>query len=257
MFAEERRAKILEMVHREQRVLAKDLADLFQLSIDSIRRDLSIMEEQGLLKKTHGGAIPANQVRVAPLPPDLRYGDGSAHENAISKQAASYVQPNDTVFIGGAGIHYGILRYLPRTFPITIITNSMKIAEATRDWEHIETYFIGGKVKPSGNITDSLANEWVRQFTIDLCFLTGGGVSAKGISTSTPEAAGFTRTISEVSRRKIGLAPHNKLGTDAFAKAVSIQSIDLLITDEEAAKETIEKIESKGVQVIVARIEAS
>jgi DeoR family fructose operon transcriptional repressor len=92
------------------RVMVKDLADLFQLSIDSIRRDLSIMEEQGLLKKTHGGAIPAIQVRTAPLPPELLYGDGSPHENAIAKLAASYIQPKDTVFIGGAGVHFGMLK---------------------------------------------------------------------------------------------------------------------------------------------------
>ena len=58
MFAEERRQKILALSHQDKRVIAKDLAERFEISIDSIRRDLTIMEEQGLLQKTHGGAIP-------------------------------------------------------------------------------------------------------------------------------------------------------------------------------------------------------
>ena len=58
MFAEERRQKILALPHQDKRVIAKDLAERFEISIDSIRRDLTIMEEQGLLQKTHGGAIP-------------------------------------------------------------------------------------------------------------------------------------------------------------------------------------------------------
>lgn len=58
MFAEERRQKILALLHQDKRVIAKDLAERFEISIDSIRRDLTIMEEQGLLQKTHGGAIP-------------------------------------------------------------------------------------------------------------------------------------------------------------------------------------------------------
>src|SRR3546814_1091411 len=66
----------------------------------SIRRDLTIMEEKGLLKRTHGGAIPASKVRTSPLPPEQRYNDGAPHQNAISKLAASFIQEKDTVYIG-------------------------------------------------------------------------------------------------------------------------------------------------------------
>lgn len=68
MFAEERRQKILALLHQEKRVIAKELAERFEISIDSIRRDLTIMEEQGLLQKTHGGAIPSMKVRQPPQP---------------------------------------------------------------------------------------------------------------------------------------------------------------------------------------------
>jgi DeoR/GlpR family transcriptional regulator of sugar metabolism len=255
MFAEERRQKIWELLQKQQRVLAKELAEMFGVSVDSIRRDLSIMEEQGLLKKTHGGAIPIPKVRTLPPPPAIRYGKPSPHIRAIAKMAASYIQEGDTVFIGSAGIHHSMLQYLPRNKTFTVVTHSIQIADALRENEYIDTYLIGGRVKPSGSITDTLATEFIGQFTIDLCFATGGGISERGISTSTPEVAGFGRAVAEVSRRLIGLAPHDKLGIDCFAKMIPIQRIDLVITDEEADQDAVRKLTNQGIKVIMAKAE--
>ncbi|WP_219838888.1 DeoR/GlpR family DNA-binding transcription regulator [Paenibacillus sp. R14(2021)] len=257
MFAEERRQKILTLLHQEQRVLAKDLAEKFMLSIDSIRRDLTIMEEKGLLKKTHGGAIPAMKVRQAPQSPETRYGDGSPQGRAVAKAAVSYIREHDTVFIGSGSISYVLLALLPDHMPLTIVTNSMRVAEELREREWIDTYFIGGRIKPSGNITDSLANEFVRQFKFDISFATGGGVSEEGIFVATPEVAAFGRSVSAVSRRRIGITTHHSLGNDGFAKVGPIEDLDLLITDEDADPEAIERIRALGVQVIVAQTENS
>ncbi|NIK77825.1 DeoR/GlpR family transcriptional regulator of sugar metabolism [Paenibacillus castaneae] len=255
MFAEERRVKILSLLNQEKRVLAKDLAVKFQISIDSIRRDLSIMEEQGLLKKTHGGAIPASHVRQSPAPPELRYGNGTPQGHAIAKLAVSYIRENQTVFIGSGSLSYLLLKHLPEGMPLTVLTNCMRAADVLRERDWIDTYFIGGRVKPSGNITDALANEFIRQFKIDISFATGGGISENGISMATPEVAAFSRAVSAVSRQLIGLATHHTLGNDAFAKALPIEELDLLITDEEADPEAIERIRALGVSVIVAHTE--
>lgn len=111
MFAEERREKILALLNEDKRVIAKDLAEKFQISIDTIRRDLSILGNKGLLNKTHGGAIPAMQVRQAPLSPEKRYGKGTPHGQAITKVAATYIRENDTVFIGSGSLSYVLLEY--------------------------------------------------------------------------------------------------------------------------------------------------
>jgi len=250
LFAEERRVKIFELLQKEKRVLAKELAEMFQISIDSIRRDFTIMEEQGLLKKTHGGAIPAPQARQAPRASEERYGDGTPAQNAVAKQAASYVRENDTLFIGSGSTHYVLLKHLPERMPLTIVTNCMRAADALREKEWIDTYFIGGRVKRSGNVTDALANEFVRQFNIDIFFVTGGGISERGVSTATPEVAAFGRAVSSVSKRKIGLATYNIIGSDSFAKAMPIDELDLLITDDESDPEAVERIRSAGVHVI-------
>ena len=192
MFTEERRERILELLNTDGRVIAKELAERFDMSIDSIRRDLSIMEKDGLLKRTHGGAIELTRVRNLVAEPAKRYSDSSIYEDTIAKVAASYIQEDDSIFIGGASIHNAMLKYLPEV-SFTVITNSIEIAGHLREYKNIDTYLIGGKVKPSGNITDTFASELISRFSIDFYFSTGGGISLQGISTATPEVAYFSK----------------------------------------------------------------
>jgi len=251
MFTEERREKILELLNTDGRVIAKDLAERFDMSIDSIRRDLSIMEKDGLLKRTHGGAIELTRVRNLAAEPAKRYSDSSIYEDTIARVAVSYIQEGDSIFIGGASTHNAMLKYLPEV-SFTVITNSIEIAGYLREYKNIDTYLIGGKVKPSGNITDTLASELISRFSIDLYFSTGGGISLQGISTATPEVAYFSKRVSEIARRNICLVPHNKLGIDCFIRGESLKKIDIIITDEEASKETVQDFEKQGKQVVIA-----
>lgn len=252
MFSDERRQEILKMLEQSGRVLAKDLASKFEMSIDSIRRDLSIMEEQGLLKRTHGGAIPVTSVRLKARPPSERYGEGSEYQNAIAKLAASYIKENQTVFIGGASIHYVMLKYLPKEFAFTVLTNSVETAYHLRNFDNIQTYIIGGQVKNSGNITDALANEFARQFTVDLCFATAGALSAKGLSTATPEVAIFHKTVYNNSRKIIALAEHFKIGNDMFSGMYPVNKLNIIITDEETTSEQVDQLKAHGVEVLIA-----
>lgn len=254
MFAEERREQILSKVRSLGRVFAKELAEEMQVSIDTIRRDLTTMEEDGLLKRTHGGAVPLSKVRRFPMDDRIRYSEGTEHQNAVAKLAASYIEQGDTVFIGGASIHYILLKYLPIDRDYTVITNSLIIAEKLKSHCNIETYIVCGKVKSEEGIVDPLATEFIRTLRIDTAFLTGGGISAKhGLSSSTPEGAIFQRAVAEVSRRKICLANFDKVGTEFFSKTIDLKDLDILITDWESPDEEIEKIQQMGVKVLMAK----
>ena len=253
MFAEERREQILSKVKSLGRVLAKELVEEFQVSIDTIRRDLTTMEEDGLLKRTHGGAVPLSKVRRFPMDDRIRYSEGTEHQNAVAKIAASYIEQGDTLFIGGASIHYILLKYIPVDRNYTVITNSLIIAEKLKHHSNIETYIVCGKVKSEEGIVDSLATEFIRTLRIDTAFLTGGGISAKhGLSSSTPEGAIFQRAVAEVSRRKICLANFDKVGAEFFSKTINLNDLDVLITDWEAPDEEIMKIQQMGVKVLMA-----
>ncbi|MBS3682099.1 DeoR/GlpR transcriptional regulator [Ornithinibacillus massiliensis] len=256
MLAEERRQIILEILQKDGRVIAKELADLFQISVDSVRRDLSMMENQGLLQKTYGGAIALKalqKVRTLPTSESKRYGIPEPHQDAISKLASSYIQEHDTVFIGGAGIQYGMLKHLPVDIPFTLVTNSMKIAESVRKQKNITAYLIGGKLRgeSAGSIIDILAIEMMSKFSLDIGFITGGGITASGISTATPEGAAFARKVAEVSRKNICLAPNEKVGQNMFVTSVPIDKIDLIITDEAVSEKVIQDIEKTNAEIII------
>ncbi|MEA4826840.1 DeoR/GlpR family DNA-binding transcription regulator [Clostridium sp. JNZ J1-5] len=254
MFAEERREMILSMLKSKGRIFAKDLAEEFGISIDTIRRDLTTMEEQGLLKRTHGGAIPVSKVRRLPIDNKVRYSEGTEHQNAVAKLAAEYIDEGDTVFIGGASIHYILLKHLPLDKKYTVITNSLTIAEKLKSLNNVETYIVCGKIKSDEGIVDAVATEFIRNLRIDVAFLTGGGLSAKhGLSTTTPEGAIFQRTVAQVSRRKVCLANFDKVGTEFFSKTIDAKDLDIVITDWEAPDDEIEKIRGLGVKVIIAK----
>lgn len=161
------------------------------------------------------------------------------------------------MFIGSGSLTYLLLKHLPEQMPLTIVTNSMNVAEALREREWIDTYLIGGRVKPSGNMTDVLASESIRQFKFDIGFMTGGGISDEGIFVATPEVAAFGRAASAVSRRRIGMATHHVIGQDGFAKAGAVEDLDVLITDEKADQEVVKRIQETGVKVVVAKTEES
>lgn len=254
MFAEERRELILSRVKSLKRVLAKDLAEELQVSVDTIRRDLTLMDKKGLLKRTHGGAIALSKVRRLPMDEKIRYSSGTKHQNSVAKIAVSYIEEGDTVFIGGASIHYVLLKYLPIDKEYTVITNSLKIAEKLKDFSNIETYIVCGKIKSEEGMVDVLATDFIKNLRIDIAFLTGGGISARhGLSSSTPEGAIFQRTVAQVSRRKICLANFDKIGVEFFSKTIDIKDLDILITDWEAPNEEVNKMQKLGMKVLISK----
>ncbi|MDR7071816.1 DeoR/GlpR family DNA-binding transcription regulator [Fictibacillus barbaricus] len=256
MFSEERREKILELLKNEGRVLAKELSEALQVSIDSIRRDLSSMEDNGLLKRTHGGAIPVTEVRKGPSPNAVRFGEGSKYERAIAREAVKWIKERDTIFLSGGGMYHELLKHLPN-IPLTVVTNSLVTADFLRERENVDVYVIGGKVKNSGNMTDALAMNGVNQFTFDLAFVSGGGISARGITTATPEVAAFISAVGKVSRKSVGLFPHYKVGVNAFAQVGPVTNLDVVITDEESPRDHLQSLEQQGVKVLIASTEST
>jgi DeoR family fructose operon transcriptional repressor len=252
MFSEERQRRIMEQLRKDGRVVARKLAEQFQVSVDSIRRDLDTLEQQGLLKRTHGGAVLLSEVRLMPPAPEDRYAPAEPWEDAIAREAALRIERNMTVFIGGGRLHVLMIRHLPREFSFTVVTNSLRTADALRQLDHVDTYLVGGQVKPSGNITDSLSVQFLRQFSLDLFFATGGGFSGRGISTATPEVALAQREAARLARKVIALIPHTRFGVDAFALSLKPDELDLVITDRETLEEEIARITELGVEVLVA-----
>jgi len=253
MFIEERHQEILALLEANGKVTIAGNAEKFGISDESARRDLRLLEQKGLCRRTHGGAILPGQVGKHP-PADRDFDTMPIydHYRRIARRAAGYIRENDTVFLTGGSFGHIMLEHLPREMPFTLVVNSADLAKALRAFPRLEVYVTGGKMRPSGSMTDSLAREFVGRLHFDLCFLTGAGLTAEfGLSNGTDETASFQRTVLANSRRRILLLPGEKIGSDAFIRVCAADQFHILITDGGCAEEHLTALKEAGPEVIL------
>lgn len=253
MITEERRKKILELVEKEGIVNLQQLTEAFHVSIYTIRRDLTDLEEKGLLKKTHGGAVRIEKTKWIPT---MEEGKNEALEEKklIAAKAAEFVENGDTIMLMGSTIGLLMIPML-REKNITIVTNSLDIAKELSILETIETIMIGGRIKNyKGNILGSRAVNELRNYHFDKAFIPCAGIKEDfGISTSTIDSADFLRTLLDCTRQNIVVADYRKIGRVTFAKVGDLGKIDMLITDEKANKDELNRISRRGIPVELAK----
>jgi|GEM_PF-205355 len=265
MFIEERHAEILKIISETGRISIGDIQQKFEVSVDSARRDLRILEEKGLLKRTHGGAIPLRQVgatlsRYIDMKKYAEMDNPDVWPNyaAVAKKAAEFIKENDIVFLTSGSLGFIMVRYLPKNFKYTLVVNSVALADGLKFWDNITVYVTGGKMRmhSRANMVDTLAANFVKNMRFDLNLCTGGGYNAEfGLSNGTDETCNFQRTVIEQSRKNIIMAPNQKLGITAFIKVCDADKFDVLVTDWDAVEDELAKIEELGVQVIVVEQE--
>lgn len=255
MFIEERHQAILKIIQDKGRISIGEIQEQFEVSVDSARRDLRILEEKGLLKRTHGGAIPLSQVGA--LPPrhrDMKQMEVQENYAAIAKRGAQLIKANDIVYLTSGSLGFIMLKFLPKDIPYTLVLNSVTLAEELKYWDNVAVYITGGKMRMHGttSLVDSFATAFVKNMHFDLCLLTGAGYDPDfGFSNGTAETAAFQRAVIENSRRKVLMMPNQKIGFKAFIKVCDADQFDTLITDWDAVEEELNKFEDAGVSVIV------
>ena len=253
MFIEERHNEISEIIKVHGKITVSEITAKYGISDESARRDLRLLEQKGICKRTHGGAILVGQVNVLP-PRNRNFDNMPVFDNykAISQAAASLIRENDTVYLTGGSFGFIMLSFLPRDIHYTLVVNSVDIAKALREFEYVDVYVAGGKMRQSGSLVDSFASNFVSHLHFDLCFITGGGLTANfGLSNGTDETATFQRTVIRNSRKKCLLMPSAKVGVDSFVKVCEVEAFDSIITDWDCVEDQIVAIEEKGVEVIV------
>ncbi|MBE5947949.1 MAG: DeoR/GlpR transcriptional regulator [Lachnospiraceae bacterium] len=255
MFIEERHNEITDIIKANGKVTVSEITEKYGISDESARRDLRLLEQKGVCKRTHGGAILANQVSVRP-PLDRNFDNMPIYDNykEISRVASGMIRENDIVYLTAGSLGYIMTSFLPRDIHYTLVVNSVDIGKALRGFDNVDVYIAGGKMRQSGSLVDSFASNFVSNLHFDLCFITGGGLTADfGLSNGTDETATFQRTVIKNSRKKCLLMPGAKIGVDSFVKVCEVDSFDTIITDWDCVENQIVAIEEKGVEVIVVQ----
>lgn len=253
MFMEERHREIAEIIREQGKITVADITGKYGISDESARRDLRMLEQKGICKRTHGGAIAPQQVSVrAPLDRDYKTMPVFENYREIARAGAGMIRENDVLYLTGGSLGYITLSFLPRNFRYTLVVNNVDLAKELRAFENVDVYLAGGKMRQSGSVTDSLAAAFVSRLHFDLCFITGAGLTADfGLSNGTDETASFQRSVIRNSRKRCLLMAGRKVGVDSFIKVCDVTEFQTVITDWECVEDQIAAIEEKGVTVVV------
>jgi len=251
---EERRREILGVLHRDGRVLVKDLARQFRISQITIRKDLEFLAGQGVIQRTHGGALPVQSGAL--LDPTLREKEKlhRKQKTEIALAAARLVEDGQSVLLDSGTTTTAIARALKHSLNtrarLTVITNAINIA-AELAGTNIEVILTGGTLrKNSFSLLGPLAERTLRQLSADILFLGVDGFdTAAGLFTPNLLESEVNRTMVEIARRTIAVCDSSKFGRRSLCNIMPVAAVHEVITDTQILKSDLRALKEAGVKV--------
>lgn len=251
MDAEERRRRMLELARRAGGVEVEHLATELAVSRETVRRDLSVLEGHGLVRRTHGGAYPLESAgfettlafRTTQLVPE---------KSRIAVAAAGLVGDAETVFVDEGFTPKLVAEALPDDRPLTIVTASLAVASTLAGRQHVTVLLLGGRVRGGTMATvDHWAVRMLSGFVVDLAFVGANGVSREhGLTTPDPAVRDVKAEAMRVSRRRVLIGVHTKFGLTSFCRFAGVGDVETIVTDTGLTAERAQRYARLGPQVL-------
>ncbi len=253
MYAEERLQLIVGRARAEGRVDVAALAAELEVTAETVRRDLTSLERQGLLRRVHGGAIPVERLGFEPAV-GQRAEHFLAEKDRIAKAAIAELPVEGAILLDSGTTTARIAELLPVDCELTVVTNSLPIALTLSIRPNLQVLVTGGRVRSR---TLAGVGDWtgdaLASVRVDVAFLGANGVSAAyGLTTPDQSEAAAKRAMIRAARRPVVVADHSKLGADYFARFGELNEIDALITDTGADDGLVAELEAAGLRVVQA-----
>ncbi len=246
------------MVRANGAVSLRELARVVQTSEVTVRRDVRALEAEGLLDRRHGGAVlPGGFTRESGFPQKSHL--ATAEKTAIADLAANFVEEGEAIVVGAGTTTQELARRLARVPGLTVVTNSLLVAQALAHANRVEVVMTGGTLRGSNYaLVGSGAEQSLQGLRVSRAFLSGSGLTAeRGLSTSNMLSASVDRALVQAAAEVVVLADHTKLGTDTMFQTVPTDLITRLVTDEPPAHDDraateLQALADQGVQIAVA-----
>ena len=249
MFATERQRWILEYLRARGFSSVQDLAALVDCSEVTIRRDLLLLDEEGLIERRRGGAaFPLSE--ATPL---TRADVDDSPPSALADMAAGLVNDGETIALG-AGVT--VARFATRLTgknDLTVVTNSLLVADALAA-SSVDVVMTGGSLRGSTMaLVGSGAERVFAELKVRRVFLSGDGLTGTwGLSSDDADAAGVERAIAARAEEVVVLVEGAKLGVDAMSLTVPTERLGIVVTDDDADPEVLDRLRAVGVHVHTA-----
>jgi DeoR family fructose operon transcriptional repressor len=253
MYAEERHRLIVEQARASGRVEVSTLSSHFDVTAETIRRDLTALERQGLLRRVHGGAIPVERLGFEP---GLAARDAlrSAEKERIAKAALAELPAEGSIILDAGTTTARLAAALPADRELTVVTNSLPIAMSLSARPQLTLLVVGGHVRGRTlAAVDAWAVAALRETYVDVAFIGANGLSVeRGLTTPDQREATGKAAMIAAARRTVVIADHSKVGNDCFARFGDLADVDTIVSDDGLDPLLADELESAGPRVVRA-----
>jgi len=255
MYAEERQQAMAQLVAERGRLSVNEIADQFDVTTETVRRDLSVLERIGLLRRVHGGAVPATALAVMEAGLGERDQANTSEKDRIARAALGLLPAaGGTVLLDAGSTTSRLASLLPRDLRLTVVTHAVPVAARLAGSGQVELHLLPGRVRPTTQAAVGAETvEALHRLRADVAFLGTNALSLDhGLSTPDHEEAATKRAMVAAGRRIVCLADSSKLGTESPVRFAETGEVDVLVTDDGIAAADRRAWERAGVEVVVA-----
>lgn len=254
MFAEERQQKILELLEENRAVKVNSLSKLFQVTEETIRRDLEKLESENQLKRTHGGAIFIEMQNDDDIPFKERKVLMMKEKRSIAKTAVKLVKEQDVIFLDAGSTALYVAKALPN-IAIRVLTNSLLVAYELNKKSNIQIILTGGNLTPhSLSLVGPATIRSVQNYSVNKMFFSCKGFDPTwGISDSNEQQAAVKKAVMEMAEEIILLVDHSKINKRSFVYIESMQRLNKIIVNEQPEMEALSSEAVGDITVIYSK----
>ncbi|MGD0873409.1 MAG: DeoR/GlpR family DNA-binding transcription regulator [Acidimicrobiales bacterium] len=249
---ESRLRSIIEVIDDNGAVGVENLAELLGVSTATIRRDLARLADQGVITRSHGGAMRADVGLEVPI--SFRRGTAVAQKRRIAAAAATLIGEGAIVGITGGTTTIAVARALASVRKLTVVTNALNVGMELARHRNIRLVLTGGVCRTASfELSGPIAESTLSGYNLDVAFIGVDGIDADaGCTTHDDSEARANAALVKIARHTVIVADSSKIGRITFASICPIDLVDQLITDNEADPQAVSRLEATGLRVVLA-----
>lgn len=254
MLAEERRQRLLKMITTRGFATLEGLVDSLGVSESTVRRDLEVLDREGSIKRTHGGAVAADEAGALPAFDD-RTTTAAVEKRAIGRTTAALIADGETVLLDGGTTTLEVARCLVGR-PVQVVTNSLPIAQLLATSKETDLILIGGYVYPrTGVALGPLAIATMQGIRVRKTIMGAGGVVAEGVFNSNSILVETERQMMSCGQELILVADHSKFGSLSLSRLCGLDEIQRVVVDPALPDTYRDLLESAGATIHFATLD--
>jgi len=252
MLAEERRMQLAAWSQSEGRVDAVEASNRLKVAVETVRRDLEILQRRGVVRRVHGGAIPSERFSKEANVSERKSRNADA-KRKIADAAARFIPSSGCIFVDGGSTTENLWRHLINKPNILVVTNNIQLASRIGE-SSTRMILLGGEVRPQSlSTTGNLAVEELNKFHAQVAFIGVNGISDEaGLTTADLGEAVVKRVMIANAGERILLADNSKFGSSFAAKFSTVSEFDRLVTDSGTPEDFLNTFRSSECDVVLA-----